>query len=122
MPRSREALRLGELAREHGRHDALHGALMDAYWADGRDIGDPDVLRELARRAGIPAVEVDEVLASDRYLDTIESSTRQAAAIGASGVPAFLLDGRLLVVGAQPEQVFEQAMQRLGVARPSGGE
>lgn len=95
---------------------------MDAYWAEGRDIGDADVLRQVAAATELPAAEVDAVLASDRFVDVVESSTRQAAAIGAGGVPAFLLDGRLLVVGAQPEQVFEQAMQRLRVARPSGGE
>jgi predicted DsbA family dithiol-disulfide isomerase len=113
VPNSRTALRLAELARAHGRHDALHAALMDGYWEDGRDIGDADVLRELATAAALPAEEVETVLGSDRFLDVVEGSTRQAARIGASGVPAFLLEGRLLVAGAQPEEVFEKAIRRL---------
>jgi predicted DsbA family dithiol-disulfide isomerase len=113
VPNSRRALRLAELAREHGLHERLHERLMAAYWAEARDIGDADVLRELAGELGLPADEVDDVLTGDRYLDVIHESTRQAASIGANAVPAFLLDRRLLVLGAQPEEAFEQAYAQL---------
>jgi predicted DsbA family dithiol-disulfide isomerase len=113
VPNSRTALRLGELAREHGAFSGYHARVMDAYWAESLDIGDHAVLRELAAEAGLPGVEVEDVLTSSRYLDVVETSTRRAARIGASGVPAFLLDGRLLVVGAQPDEVFEQAFGQL---------
>jgi predicted DsbA family dithiol-disulfide isomerase len=53
------------------------------------------------------------VLGGDRYRDRIDDSTSQAASIGANAVPAFLLDGRLLVLGAQPESAFEQAFAQL---------
>ena len=86
---------------------------MDAYWAESRDIGDQDELRLLAAEAGLPAEEVDVVLAGDRYLDVVEASTAQAFSIGARAVPAFVLDRRLLVLGAQPEGVFEQAFDQL---------
>jgi predicted DsbA family dithiol-disulfide isomerase len=104
------ALRLTELARDLGRHAEMHDRLMDAYWAEARDIGDAEVLRELAAEIGLPAEEVDEVLAGDRYHELVRESTRQAVSIGANAVPAFLLDRRLLVLGAQPEAVFEQAL------------
>jgi predicted DsbA family dithiol-disulfide isomerase len=115
VPNSRAALRVGELAREEGAFSDYHARIMDAYWAEGLDIGDHEVLHDLAAEIGLPAAEVADVLASSRYLDVVEASTGQAAAIGVSGVPAFLLDGRLLVVGAQPEEAFEQAFTRLAV-------
>jgi predicted DsbA family dithiol-disulfide isomerase len=108
---SRGALRLAELARDQGRFGELHGRLMDAYWADGRDIGDHDVLRELAAAARVQGA--GELLAGDRYLDRVLASTAEAQSIGISGVPAFLLDGRLLVLGAQPRETFERAFEQL---------
>jgi predicted DsbA family dithiol-disulfide isomerase len=108
---SRAALRLAELAREQGRFDALHSRLMDAYWSEARDIGDHDVLRSLADEAGVDGA--DELLRGDRYLDRVLGSTREAQSIGISGIPAFLLGGRLLVLGAHPRETFERAFQQL---------
>jgi predicted DsbA family dithiol-disulfide isomerase len=71
------------------------------------------VLRRLARELELPETDVEEVLAGDRYRDRIEDSTRQAVSIGANAVPAFLLDRRLLVLGAQPHDAFEHAFARL---------
>jgi predicted DsbA family dithiol-disulfide isomerase len=113
VPRSRAALQVTELARDRGLHEALHDRLMDAYWARGENLGDREVLRAHAEAVGLEGSEVEEVLDSGRYLDRVAASTAEALAIGATGVPAFLLDGRLLVLGAQPEEVFEQAFARL---------
>ena len=113
VPNSRDALRLTELARDLGRHAELHDRLMDAYWAEARDIGDHDVLRAEAAAAGLPPGEVDEVLAGDRYLDRVEASTREAYGVGANAVPAFVLDRRFLVLGAHPDETFEQAFAQL---------
>jgi predicted DsbA family dithiol-disulfide isomerase len=113
VPNSMRALQLTELARDLGRHAEVHDRLMDAYWSEGRNIGDGDVLRGLVTELGLPPAEVQEVLTGERYRDRIEGSTRQAASIGANAVPAFLLDRRLLVLGAQPEELFEQAFERL---------
>ena len=120
IPNSRAALRVAELARDAGLHEALHDRLMHAYWGEGEDIGDHDVLRRHAAAAGLDAAEVDDVLRSDRYLDRVTASTQEAVSIGVTGVPGFLLDGRLLVLGAQPEEVFERAFEQLG--RSSGAE
>src|SRR4051794_2707914 len=53
VPNTRLALRLTELARDRGLHDSVHDRLMDAYWEEARDIGDPVTLRELAAEAGL---------------------------------------------------------------------
>ena len=113
VPNSMNALRLTEIARDLGQHAAMHDRLMDAYWAEARNIGDPDVLRAEAAAVGLPADEVEDVLATDRYRDRIEASTREAHSLGANAVPAFVLDRRLLVLGAQPDAVFQQAFEQL---------
>ena len=114
VPNTMRALRVTELARERGLHAAVHDRLMDAYWAEGRNIGDAAELRVLSVGAGLDGAEVDEVLASDTYRDRVLSSTSQAVSIGGTGVPGFLLDRRLLVLGAQPHDVFERAIAQLG--------
>ena len=55
-----------------------------------------------------------EVLAGDRYGELVTLSTQGALEAGASGVPAFAVDSRILIPGAQPEELFEQVMDRLG--------
>jgi predicted DsbA family dithiol-disulfide isomerase len=111
VPNTRNALRLTELARERGLGEQMHDRLMDAYWEEGRNIGDPDELRALAAEVGIDDPEV--AWEDDTYLQRVLGSSAQAQSIGVTGVPGFLLDRRLLVLGAQPRDVFEQAFERL---------
>jgi predicted DsbA family dithiol-disulfide isomerase len=114
VPNSRLALRLTEHARDQGLHEAVHDRLMDAYWTEGRDIGDPETLRKLAAEAGLE--DVDGVFDGDAYLERVLASTAQAQSLGINGIPAFLLDSKLLVLGAQPEEVFERAFEQLDSA------
>jgi predicted DsbA family dithiol-disulfide isomerase len=116
VPNSMRAQQLTELARELGRHQVVHDRIMDAYWGEAQNIGDPDVLRRLAGELELPETDVEEVLTTDRYRNEIVESSRQAASVGANAVPAFVLDRRLLVLGAQPDEVFEQAFARLETA------
>jgi predicted DsbA family dithiol-disulfide isomerase len=114
IPNSRGALMLGELARERGAFDELHPRLFDAYWARGLDIGDEAVLVSEGTAVGLDSDEVSETLRDGRYLDQIEAYTRAAIELGAGGVPAWLVDERFLVPGAQPHDVFAQVLERLG--------
>jgi predicted DsbA family dithiol-disulfide isomerase len=111
IPNSFDALRLTELARELGRHAEIHDRLMDAYWREGVDLGDRDELRRLLH--DLPVDDVERVLATDEHADTVRASTNRAVSIGVTGVPAFVIDGKLLVPGAQPREVFEQAFAQL---------
>jgi predicted DsbA family dithiol-disulfide isomerase len=110
VPNSHKALRLAELARDLDRHDEFHDRVMDAYWDEARNIGDDDELRALADEIGLPGDDVERVLAGDDYAQRVAVSTQQAASLGINGIPAFLLDSRLLVLGAQPRAIFERAL------------
>jgi predicted DsbA family dithiol-disulfide isomerase len=114
VPNTIDALRLTELARDHGRHDEIHDRLMDAYWRDGDDIGDRAELARLLH--DLPRDDVDRVLEGDDYRDRVLAATEQAQSIGITGIPAFLLDSRLLVLGAHPPETFDRAFAQLAEA------
>jgi predicted DsbA family dithiol-disulfide isomerase len=114
VPNTRLALRLSELAREQELHEPFHDRLMDAYWAEATDIGHPDALRRLAAEVGLDAEDVERVIADPAaYLDRVDASTREAQKVGINAIPAFVLDSRLIVLGAQPIDVFRQAFAQL---------
>ena len=120
VPNSRLALILGELARDRGVHGALHPRLFDAYWARGRDLGDPQVLIEEGSAAGLDEQEVEAALRDPRYGERVTRETEAAIELGAGGVPAWVIDERLLVPGAQPHEVFDQVLARFG-HQPAAG-
>jgi predicted DsbA family dithiol-disulfide isomerase len=114
VPNTRLALRLTELARDLGLHESFHHRLMDAYWSEATNIGDPEELRRLAGEVGLDADEVERVIADDSaYLDVVATSTQQAQSFGINAIPAFLLDQRLIVLGAHPIESFRQAFAQL---------
>ena len=112
VPNTMLALRLTEHARAQDLHEPFHNRLMEAYWTEAQNIGDPDVLRALSADVGVEGAE--DVLANDTYADVVRQSTAEAHAMGINGIPAFLLDRRQLVLGAQPRSVFEQVLEKLG--------
>jgi predicted DsbA family dithiol-disulfide isomerase len=114
IPNTKLALQLTELARDRDLHEPFHHRLMDAYWTEATNIGDPRALRELAGEVGLPEADVENTIADrDAYLPRVLESTRHAQSIGINGVPAFLLDQRLLISGAQPIEVFGKAFAQL---------
>jgi predicted DsbA family dithiol-disulfide isomerase len=115
VPNTRLALELGEGARAEGLHRAYHDRVMDAYWAEGVDLSQRPALEQLAREVGVSDEGIARALDERPWGPAVNASTARAQAIGATGVPAFVIDWRLLVVGAQPREVLAEAIAR---ARP----
>lgn len=114
VPNTRLALRMTELARERGLHEQFHDRLMDAYWSEATNIGEEDELRRLAAEVGLDTDDVERVIADpSAYAELVDGSTQQAASIGINAIPAFLLDRRLIVLGAQPLEAFRAAFAQL---------
>jgi predicted DsbA family dithiol-disulfide isomerase len=114
--RSLKALQLAELARDEGRHREVHDRLFAAYWSEGRDIGDLDVLLAVAGEAGLDPASSRAALESDGLVDRVRQSGEAAQKVGIDAMPAWLFDRQLLVVGAQPHAVFDNVMAKLGHA------
>jgi predicted DsbA family dithiol-disulfide isomerase len=110
---SRPALEAAEYAREQGCFDPFHRAVFTAYFAEGRDIGKHDVLREIATSVGLNAVGMIDALNDGRYAERVNEDLEISRQIGLTGVPAFILGNRA-IVGAQPYNVFEYVMGLLG--------
>jgi predicted DsbA family dithiol-disulfide isomerase len=106
--------RLLHLAKEHGRQDELVQRLYEANFAEERSVfNDDERLVEIAVAAGLDESAVRAVLADpDAYADQVRADEREAAALGANGVPFFVIDRKYGVSGAQPAEVFAQALAR----------
>jgi predicted DsbA family dithiol-disulfide isomerase len=115
VPNSRAALNVSELARERGVHGPLHDRLMTAFWAEDLDISDPLVLAAEGARFGLDRDEVVDVAATFAYQDRVDASSAAMLEMGAGGVPAWVIDDRVMIPGAQPHELFERVMQKLGI-------
>ncbi|MEU6475881.1 DsbA family oxidoreductase [Streptomyces sp. NPDC047017] len=113
--------RLLHFAKEQGRQSALLDALYRANFAEERSVfteGDARLV-ELAAGAGLDADAVRAVLADPAaYADEVRADEREAAQLGANGVPFFVLDRAYGVSGAQPAEVFAQALTQAWGERP----
>jgi predicted DsbA family dithiol-disulfide isomerase len=106
-----------ELARDRGLHQPVHDRLMHAYWSEAAEIGDEDVLLGLVADAGLDRAEAKAALDERSYADRVDSSTREAQLHGIHAIPAFVLSNRLLILGAQPHELFERAVAEVEVGR-----
>jgi predicted DsbA family dithiol-disulfide isomerase len=111
-PNTRAAHRLIELAGEHGCQDAVVDALFEAYFVLGQDVGDSAVLTAIGVRAGVDRDVITHALADADGAARIARATDAAHARGVDGVPAFILNGRLLFAGAQSPETIAAALTR----------
>src|SRR5665213_3182363 len=114
-----DAHRLLHLAAAHGLQGELKERLMNAYHVEGEPIGDPGTLERLAVEAGLPAEEVGELLAGERFADEVREDERTASSFGISGVPFFVVDRALGASGAQSRETFADLLERGWENRPS---
>ena len=107
-----DAHRLVHLAAAHGRQDEMKERLMRAYLTEGEPIGDPAALERLAVEIGLPADEVRDLLAGDRFADEVREDERTAARFGIHAVPFFVVDRAIGASGAQPPEVLGELLRR----------
>ena len=114
-----DAHRLVHLASEHGRSEAVAERLMRAYHAEGEPVSDPVTLTRLAAEAGLPAEEVDELLAGERFAADVREDERLAETLGIGGVPFFVADRTFAASGAQSPAVLGELLRRAFAAAPA---
>jgi predicted DsbA family dithiol-disulfide isomerase len=115
QPRSRKAHEAAEFAREAGLLDAMNRALFKAFFEDGRDLADPEVLVDIGRSVGLDENGLREALASGRHQERVLDDEHLARQIGISGVPALIVTAgaqAYLVSGAQPYETVKDVIER----------
>jgi predicted DsbA family dithiol-disulfide isomerase len=112
---SRLAQELGKWADTKGA-EPFHDAMYRAYFVDARNIGDPEVLIEIATANGLPADEARQVLAERRFSDAVDADWEKARGWGITAVPTFVAD-KYGVVGAQPYEVLAQMLEKAGAQK-----
>jgi predicted DsbA family dithiol-disulfide isomerase len=111
-PNTLDAHRLIWLAGREGVQDAVMEAVFAAYFTQGRDIGDREVLADCAALAGMDRGAVADFLAGDVAAEEMLAADRAAREAGVSGVPSFFLDGYGLYSGAMPAETMAEALRK----------
>ncbi len=119
MPNTLDSHRLIHWAGIEGRQATVVHGVMRAYWTEGRDLGDHQVLADIAGAAGMNRDTVLRLLGSDADADDIAARDADARAKGVNSVPTFLIAQQYVVAGAQPPELWGKVVEEL-TAPPEG--
>lgn len=116
-PNTVDAHRLILFARGSEKEWRIADALFRAYFLEGKDLNGLEDLLAIAESAGLNPEGVRSYLARDARVEEVFASQEEAARLGISGVPFYVLDGRYGLSGAQPVEVFLAALEEANAAR-----
>jgi predicted DsbA family dithiol-disulfide isomerase len=104
--------RVLHLGLAKGVQAQLLNGVNEAYFGQGRQVFDRDVITEIASETGLDATAAGDVIDGDAYAEDVRRDELQARQLGVSGVPFFVFDMALGVSGAQPTETFDSALQQ----------
>ncbi len=113
---SRLAQELGKWADTQPGGNAIHMKLYEAYFVDARNIGDSDILVEIAESVGLDGATAREVIETRSFEGAVDADWEKSRQYGVTGVPTYVADAKS-VVGAQPYEVLEQLMDAAGARK-----
>jgi predicted DsbA family dithiol-disulfide isomerase len=113
MVYSRLALEATEYAREQGKLHSFHRAVFYKLYGEGQDIGNWEVLSDVARNVGLDADDMMLAVTSGAYSAPLDDQMAKAQSLGLDGVPAYILNNKHAVVGAQPYEVFQRLLDEI---------
>jgi predicted DsbA family dithiol-disulfide isomerase len=102
-----------EYAREHDKGNAFHKVVFHKVYAEGKDPSQWDVLRNAAQELGLDGEAMQRNVESEKYKVNVEEQVRWAYQIGVTGVPTYVINDRYAIVGAQPYEVFKNALEQI---------
>jgi predicted DsbA family dithiol-disulfide isomerase len=106
-----DAHRVAHLGKVRGLGDPIQERFLRAQLVEGEVLDDVETLVRLSEEVGVPGAEVRDVLATDRYAAEVAADIREAGQLGITGVPFFVIDRRYGISGAQPTDLFLQALE-----------
>lgn len=118
---SRRAQELGKWAEEQGKGEAFHQAMFRAYFVDGLNLSDPDVLKRAAESIGLDGARAREVVEQGAYAEAVDRDWAYSRKSLIQAIPSFRANGRT-VVGAQPYEALAQLIRQAELALIAGKE
>ena len=110
---TRRAHEATEYAHEHGKGNEFHKILFRKVYAEGQDPGQWDVLRSAAEEVDLDADEMQREVEAEKYMAAVVDKVRWAYQIGVTGVPTYVINNQYAIVGAQPYDVFKNALEQI---------
>lgn len=107
-----DAHRLTHFAEKHGKMGEMSERLFRAFFTESKHLGDRDMLSKLAAEVGLSQEDVLAMLDSDDYVQGVRADENEATQLGVRGVPFFVINRKYAVSGAQPHEVFVEALQK----------
>lgn len=108
-----------EYAREHGKMNEFHRVVFRKVYAEGQDISKWDVLRTAAEEAGLNGADMQQVVENGKYTREVADQVQWAQGIGVTGVPTYVINDKYAIVGAQPYEVFRNALSQILETKPA---
>ncbi len=115
------AHRLIHFASSRGLQDSAEERLFAAYFTEGEDIGDIEVLGRLGTEIGLDSAELSQMLSSNDYADLVKGDIEEAESLGISSVPFFVFNRKYAISGAQPTHLFLETLQQAWNEEHSSG-
>jgi predicted DsbA family dithiol-disulfide isomerase len=107
-----DAHRLSHYAKTEGKLNEYTEAVMRSYFTDSLNISDFGVLSQIAEEVGLNKEKALRILGSTEFSSEVREDEENAQELGISGVPYFLLNGKEIVSGAQPVEIFVKALEK----------
>lgn len=107
------AHQLIHLAKKEGKQNEMKEALLSAYFSEGKHVGEPEVLEAIAEKVGIEKEKVSDALADNSFSNEVVKDVEQAHRLGVQGVPFFYINEEYGLSGAQPVEVFVEALSEI---------
>lgn len=107
-----DAHRLTHYAKKFQKDKEVVEEIFKAYFTDGLDVGDIEVLADLGARVGLDGEDIKKALNSDEYTSEVETDKYMATQYQISSVPFFVFNNKYAVSGAQPPEAFLEALNK----------
>ncbi len=109
-----DAHRLVKWAKEQGKQTAMKQTLFEAYFGQAMDVADLNTLLSCVDAVGLDQAKAKEILESDLYVDEVREDEATYQQMGITSVPAYIINNKYLIPGAQESDAFVQALEEIG--------
>jgi len=113
LSNSRLALMASEYARDLGQYDSFHENIFHAYFTEGLDIGNLNVIADVAGKSGLDEKETLSVVRDGRYASRLNETRKEATLIGLTGIPLFIINNKHQITGTQPIETFRNLLDKI---------